>query len=439
MNERARLWAGDLARFRERPLGRFVRPQYDGRSLANLSASLYRAAGGAEPEGRAPALARPLADDLDPTRGARAEGPIVFLLVDGLGWNAFQRALEANERAPGSSTSWAPSAWGEYARPITSVFPSTTTAALTTLSTGCAPATHGIVGHRQYFPRWGLVADILRMAPSTTGGSDTLIGSAWDRSLMSPAPTLFERGLRATAISRDQFEGRGFTRMLYAGAEYRPYATASELAVVLADTVNRPDPPAAIFAYWDELDTSHHLQGPEQSIYDLELERLQHLLSAFARRVDPARRRTTQLWMTGDHGQVPVTPEANVALDLQPAILADLERPLAGDRRAAFLEVRSGRAAHVRDELLPRLPKGSEFLSMQIARDEGLFGPAPHLDELELRTGTHLVLPAAPGGITYHSPGTPPPRRTLRGAHGGLEEDELWVPLIAGSLQDLVG
>jgi hypothetical protein len=329
--------------------------------------------------------------------------------------------------------------WADHARPITSVFPSTTTAALTSLSTGCAPATHGIVGHRQYFPRWGLVADILRMAPSTTGGVDTIIGSEWDRSLMTPAPTLFERGLRATAISRDQFEGRGFTRMLYAGAEYRPYATASEFAVVLADTVNRREPPAAIFAYWDELDTSHHLQGPEQSIYDLELERLHHLLAAFARRVEPARRRATQLWITGDHGQVPVTPEANVALDQHPALLEALERPLAGDRRAAFLQVRSGLEARVHDTLVPLLPPGSEFLSMQMARDEGLFGPAPHLDELELRTGSHLALPAAPGGLTYHPPGAARPKRVLKGAHGGLEEDELWVPLIAGSLHDLVG
>jgi len=52
------------------------------------------------------------------------------------------------------------------------------------------------------------------------------------------------------------------------------------------------------------------------------------------------------------------------------------------------------------------------------------------------RLGDLLVLVPSPAGLTYLPPGASPGRH-LEGAHGGLEHDELAVPLIAGRLSDL--
>jgi hypothetical protein len=52
--------------------------------------------------------------------------------------------------------------------------------------------------------------------------------------------------------------------------------------------------------------------------------------------------------------------------------------------------------------------------------------------------GDLLVLVPSPAGLTYLPPGAALPSRYLLGAHGGLEPDELIVPLVAGFLSDIV-
>ena len=76
-------------------------------------------------------------------------------------------------------------------------------------------------------------------------------------------------------------------------------------------------------------------------------------------------------------------------------------------------------------------------LEMAEAVDSGLFGPPPYHPELLLRTGEILVVPPQPAGMTYSAPGNPVPRRIFGGAHSGLEREELWVPLVAGPLDQL--
>lgn len=406
-------------------------PAYGGRSLPNLAATLFARCD--RPGTDSSPTAPELAVEIDPTRGRRPEGTVVLFVIDGLGWNAFRRALRGP--APGG-VGPAPE-WGDLAHPITSVFPTTTTAALTSLSTGTPPGRHGIVGHRQWLPRFGVVADMLRMAPASTTGNDTLVGPGFDRSDLTGTPTLFERGLRATALSRDRFEGSGFTRLLYEGAEYQPYATASDLAYTLARVLERTDPPEVAFVYWDELDTVQHVRGPDPFLVALELERIQGLVRAVAGRVSPQRRRSVSLWLTGDHGQVAAPDSSNLALDRHPRLLAELSHPPSGDRRAGYFAVRPDHDPSFRARIQPLLPAGTHYLSIRDAVRGGLFGPPPHHPELELRTGTWIVLPPAPVGLTYRAPGSPPPRRPSQGAHGGLDAEELLVPLISGTLGEL--
>jgi hypothetical protein len=417
-------WSRGEAELAAGAIGRFVLPRYGGRSLPNLTRSLWAATGRELPAG--PGVP-PLDPALDPLGGRRAEGPIVVLLVDSLGWRSFRRSMES---ASAVTRSIAP-AWAESARPITTVFPTTTTSALTSLSTGTAPAQHGIAGHRLYLPRYGAVIDLLRMTPSSIPGAELIVGPEWSPRELSAVPTVFEAGLPAAVVSRDRFSGTGFTRLLYTGAEYVPYWTASDLAFELAGVLSRARPPEVVFVYWDELDTVQHRHGPEPFLFDLELARIDQLLRAVAGALTPAQRRGIQLWVTGDHGQVTVDPKANLALERHPALLEALRYPLAGDRRAGFFSIRPAREASFRAAVEAELPSEGRSLPMEEALARGLFGPGPFHPELGARLGELLVLPAAPAGITYQPPGYPPPLRTLSGAHGGLEPEELWVPLVA--------
>ena len=88
----------------------------------------------------------------------------------------------------------------------------------------------------------------------------------------------------------------------------------------------------------------------------------------------------------------------------------------------------------LREALEARLPRGSRVLRVEDALEHGLLGPAPYHPEVRERLGDLIALPPSPACLTYVSPGMATPKRFLYGAHGGLEAEELIVPLVAGRL-----
>ena len=138
-------------------------PAYSGRSLPNVVASVVRAVGG--PEGGDPPLAPPLTPDRDPFAGRRAEGPVLVLLADGLGWTSFDRWRHGGGRP------WA-ARWGRRARPITTVFPTTTVPAVPRRKTVGAPET----------------SDGLQAGPTSVSAGATPTGDMRRRSATTPNP-----------------------------------------------------------------------------------------------------------------------------------------------------------------------------------------------------------------------------------------------------------
>lgn len=410
---------------------RLPSPAYRGQCIANIPATLWAASRGSPPPpewGLLPGLV----PSLDPFAGRAAAGPAVVFLVDGLGWYPFEQW--ARQDGPRRAT------WGARARPVTTVFPTTTTAALTSISTGVAPGTHGLVGYRQYLPRFGVVADVLRMSPVGVVGSDLLVHPGFRPSFVSGVPSVFRRGLRSVAVSRDRFEHTGFTRVLYDGAEFVPYATAADLAHRLVRVLGRRRPPPVVYTYWDELDTIQHLRGPgTPSLFELELDHVAGLVEYVARHLPGRRAQETTLLVTGDHGQVPSGRGSQVRIDRLPTVTREMAHPLGGDRRAGFFAAKPGRLPALTRALRRALPEGSRLLSTREVVGAGLLGPGPFHPELDSRLGELLVLVPAPWGMRDFLPGAPAPARHLFGAHGGLAPSELLVPLVAGALADFAG
>ena len=409
------------------PLG-LPRPAYAGRSLPNISRSVVEALG--VPIGDGPPLAPPLDRELDPFEGRQTEGPVVVLLIDGFGWFPFSGWAR---RGASPESVW----WGEHARPITTVFPTTTVAALTSLSSGTTPAQHGVVAPNLYLPQLDVVVDVLRMSRVDQPGPEELVTPSWSTASVSGSPSLFRRGVTGVALSRHQFQHTGFNRILYEGAEYVGYATASDLAHLLDELLRRTHPPPLTFAYWDELDTVHHLRGPDEVSFDFEVDRVVHLLAHVARRLGPTLARSVTMLVTGDHGQVSVDPARQIRVDLVPAIADEMVRPLAGDRRAGFFTARPGRREALRSALETYLPPGHRIIPMSEASAAGLFGPPPYHPELAERLGDFLALVPVPTGLLSprlrHGSRSP----DFRGSHSGLEPEELVVPLVTGSLHEL--
>jgi hypothetical protein len=126
-----------------------VLPEYKAGSLVNLMASIEAGLGDETPR------YAPL-PGLDPSRLRRARR-VVLLVVDGLGYDLLVRAGgdgALHRRLEGK---------------ITSVFPSTTAAALATILTGAAPQQHALTGWFVNVPELGGVTAILPCRPRVGG------------------------------------------------------------------------------------------------------------------------------------------------------------------------------------------------------------------------------------------------------------------------------
>ena len=127
------------------PLAGFYLPDHDGGSILNLMASLVSGRGGTSPH-------RPL-HHLAIERVAEARH-VVYLLVDGLGERQLERYV--GERGLGGRF------FGKHPfEPISTVFPATTAAAVTTFATGASPLEHGVLGWYLHLPDLGVVSTIL--------------------------------------------------------------------------------------------------------------------------------------------------------------------------------------------------------------------------------------------------------------------------------------
>jgi hypothetical protein len=291
--------------------------------------------------------------------------------------------------------------------PLASQFPSTTTAHLTTLSTGLPVSEHGLYEWRVYEPAVDAVIVPLRMGYA----SDEARPLELDAAALLP-PERFLAG--ATVLQPAAIADSRWSRAALAGARVLPFTELAEAVARLGEA------PGLTYVYWDAIDAAGHRHGPSSPEFDAAcVAALDALLEI---------PRATQLLVTADHGQVGI--EAFDDLDvIWPELLDHLRRdgagrPLwpAGSGRDCFLHVHDPET--VVAELAERLGDRAEVrLAAELFPDAG--------PRLTARLADVCVLPA-PGRMAWLA-AFPTRERRWRGAHGGLapEEAETWIGLLA--------
>ena len=408
-----------------RPDQDWVMPHYDGLSIANLPATIAALFGEELPGALAPLRASLWADWAPGLRR------VVLVVLDALGLRMLQDmwATEGGDAFFGSRGF-------ALLVPLTSVFPSTTDAALVSLSTGRPPAEHGWLAYTMYLREMGMAANAIMLCPMWTRQSDLLVDWGLDPETLITVPTLASQlsgaGISTSAVLSAHFAQSGFTQMLYRGvSEMRGHHHGSDLWVhlihLLAET--RADR-ALITAYWSGLDTLGHAYGHDTDLWRAEFRAVSRLLgSEFLASVPAEDREGTLLLITADHGQIRIPTEEIVRASDDPDLNRHLLVPVVGESRAAFLYPRPGRAGAIRDHLAAAYPDWFTVLDSAAALDAGLMGK-PVCDEAYARAGELLALPRGRHALQHAEILVP-----LLGRHGGLTQDEMLVPLIGARLE----
>lgn len=200
-----------------------VFPAYDDLSIANVAPTLAALLG--VDLGTGPTLWPPLWE----TWRGRVDR-IVFVILDALGYLALQEALAAQPDLAFSRV-----ARGGVLAPLTSVFPSTTTAATTTFATGQPPAAHGMLGYELFLPEFSRTANMILLSARGAQQSGGLLplGLKYDTFIPVPsvAQLLAAQGIPTFALLPASILDSGLSRLQYRGAQMLPYVNVADMWV----------------------------------------------------------------------------------------------------------------------------------------------------------------------------------------------------------------
>lgn len=330
-------------------------------------------------------------------RGARQ---VVVLVVDGLGWHQLQSRLAADR-------SLAPTLASMQGAAITTIAPTTTVTALTSIATGATPGEHGLVGYRIDFA--GQVVQMLRWADSRGDARRRL-----DPRDVQPCPPFL--GSSVPVLSKADFDGTAFTESHLRDQRHMSWRAVSSMVVDVRKLLAAGE--KFVYCYYDCVDKIAHERGFGE-YYDSELRTTDRLVADLAS-VLP---RGAALLVTADHGQVMVGDNTTL---LHPD-LTRLVTHQSGEGRFRWLHTKAERV----DEVAAAARSHHGHHAWVMTRDEmidgGFFGPRV-TDVVRRRFGDVAVLAKAdvsfddPADKTYFE---------LQCRHGSLTSAEVDVPLLA--------
>lgn len=411
-----------LSDFADRLPSGSVLPDYRGRSILNLPATLGALLGVADGwvgPSLAPSLYAPLAGDWK---------RVILLLVDGVGWNRLERELERDDAGYLALEE----RYGLARQPLTSVSPSTTSVATTSLlGNGAAPAEHGMLGYTYWLPSLDLIANALfwkpAFAPFAASGSLEDLGLAPETFL--PAPSLFATlaagGVPSRALLPSTIAHSPLSRMQLRGAAVEGFEGAPDLLARLERWQAHDNGPAFAYGYLPDFDSLSHCDGPDAPSWSELWRGFVRAFSGFVERLDPE----TLLLVTADHGHVFTPLTERRTWQQHPELQRLCRCPPGGEARHSYLYADPAKRSALLGYCHDHLAASFTVLDGAEALAGGLYGPVGRLHpEAVARVGDVVLL--ARGGASFWDASND---AQLLGMHGALEADEMLVPLAAFS------
>ena len=325
---------------------------------------------------------------------------VVLLVIDGLGYEQLQRHAHI-----------APNLMSLIGGSITTIAPSTTASALTSLVTGASPAEHGIVGYRMDMGDsimnslrwWSDTRDLRKVHPPAT---------------VQPIPPFV--GMTIPVVSRAELEGSAFTEAHLRGSRPCGWRAASSIVAQCANLISSGE--KFVYAYYDGIDKIAHERG-FGAYYDSEIAATDWLVGSLLNTLPSG----TTLAITADHGQVQV--DDNV-VHLSDDIKASLHHQ-SGEGRFRWLHAKRGQES----DLLQIATDSYSDIAWVASRDqvieEAWLGPARGgriADQVKRRLGDVALVPFT--ATTFDDPLDSGPF-SLVCRHGSLTADEMFVPFLA--------
>ncbi|MFH0937332.1 MAG: alkaline phosphatase family protein [Candidatus Daviesbacteria bacterium] len=407
----------------------FVYPKYKGESLLNVPStilSLFKS--------------QPLHETLPKEYYANVEGveKVVLFIADGLGFNLFEKEALKYPFFQKLVRK------GLYHK-LTSVFPASTAPALNTIYSGLSPLEHGLIEWYMYFKELDSIVESL---PFTV-----VLGKKQEELAKAPKNILFSgknifQQLEEKDVSSFFFCDRSYINSFYnektaLGSNKCGYRTMANFMVSLRKHLMETKGKAYFSAYWPDPDGTEHNFGPDSEEVTAEISQISYMLDKeFIEKVDSKTAEKTAFFLVADHGQVGNDPQNTFYLNNIEGFEENLKISPKGNLilpwgylRDCYLNVKEERLEKLKNLLEDKIGNIAKIMTIEEALKQQLFGSGEMHPKFLDRVGNLIILPFENNLVYYRY--KPESTSHLKGFHGGLSSDEMFIPFISARLSDL--
>jgi predicted AlkP superfamily pyrophosphatase or phosphodiesterase len=339
---------------------------------------------------------------------------VVTLVIDGLGYN-FVKSTRKNLIKENVISK------------ITSVFPTTTAACITSFATGLAPMNHGIAGwfmkvkkDRKVFPSTILLFNNRRTGKLLTDygikPEDIFIGNRLSKKIKD-----------ITVIHPEAIKNSTYSNYMLDGSTKLNYKDLKDYFSVTIQAVKRKSKSQKyIYSYLPDFDGYfHELGGQSKELKDL----YSKINSGLENLLKNIKGTNTLVLITADHGLRDTELDSRFNMNDYPEIVDLLNFPLCGEPRAAYCYVKRGKKEEFEKLVKNRLGHAFDIVKSEKMIKEGYFGLYEPTPAFKYRVGDYILLAKKNYIIKDFLPNEKV--KFHMADHGGLSEDELFVPLCA--------
>ncbi len=352
---------------------------------------------------------------------------VVLFFIDAFGWRFFEQYQE-------SAFIKRVAKHGKIEK-ITSQFPSTTAAHVTTIHSGLPVGQSGVHEWYYYEPTVDKVIAPLLFSKAGNFERETLnqmggnAGEIYPKGIFYPA--LKKMGVDSFNFCIRDYMASTYSKTVMKGSEIRGFKTLSEAFINLGLLLEKQNKLTYIQLYFDKIDAIAHEYGPTAPQTEAEIKTFLLMMEYYFERIFTGKKKVLFL-MTADHGMAEVDPDKTIFLNkninfrgVEKFLKANRRGQLivpAGSARDMFLHVKENALDDAQEFLSNRLYGKADVVKTEDLITQGYFG-----DEISKRfhdrVGNLVILSYINETVWWFEKDKFD--MTFLGHHGGLTPQEM--------------
>lgn len=358
---------------------------------------------------------------------------VVLLILDALG---FQEFMNYSQKIKGRINS--------NGLALCSVFPTITSSCLATIHLGEMPINHGIVGQKIHFREVGNIVDTLSLlALNANGRSLTSAGVNVKNWLWCDFPLEEESEIMHIQLIEDYLVNKGLSKFIHekdCAIGYASHIDCFAAAKRILENENNNKKKKLLDIYIGSTDAISHRYTPNSSELAQEVENIETFFIRMLSSLDPKVAEKTAIFIAADHGQESLVAEKKISVSREEQS-KELDLLLAARGR-------SGRVTHLfskegkREELVSWFEEkiGDAGIVLTPRDYPKLLGKNANKEKVIERLGDVQIILGRNASLFFGHTGNFDPvfDLGLNATHGSLSRNELVVPFVFSTTNDLV-